>query len=168
MSSKQTTKYLGVVIDYRLTFREHLTYIGGKCAATSCSLARIMSNIGGPKQERRLLLMKVVTSVALYGAPIWAAAMIKRTYRIGVEEAYRRSALRDISAFRTVLTDAAVMVAVGLVVDVEMRKRDTRRDMDLSNPVQLVDDAWANSYKGSWTYRFIPSKVEWTKGNTVR
>ena len=50
---------------------------------------------------------------------------------------------------------------------VERRKHDTRRGVDLSNSVQLVDDAmekwqqdWANSYKGRWTYRLIPSVVE--------
>ena len=67
-----------------------------------------MPNLGGPKQERRLLLMKVVTSIAIYAAP-----MNKRTYRTGIEAAYRRSALRVISAFRRVLTDAAVAMMRG-------------------------------------------------------
>ena len=56
------------------------------------------------------------------------------------------------------------------VVDIKRRKRDTRRGIDLSNPVQLVDDAmekwqqdWANSYKGRWPYRIKPSIGEWTK-----
>ena len=47
-----------------------LTYIGGKSAATSCALARIVPNLEGPKQDRRGLLMKVVTSIALYAALI--------------------------------------------------------------------------------------------------
>ena len=37
--SKQAIECLGVISDNRLTFKEHLTYIGGKCAATSCALA---------------------------------------------------------------------------------------------------------------------------------
>ena len=51
ITSKQRVKYLGVVIDNRLTFREQLTYVCGKWAATSCALARIMPNLGGTKQE---------------------------------------------------------------------------------------------------------------------
>ena len=146
-----------MVIDNRLSFKEHLTYISGKCAATSYALARIMPNLGGPKLKRRLILMKVVTSTAKYSAPIWAGAMNKMIYRIGIEAAYRSSVLRVISAFRTVLTDAALVIAgmVSLALIVERRKRNTRRGIDLSNPVQLVDDAmkkrqqdWANSYKG--------------------
>ena len=53
--------------------------------------------------------MKIVTSIVIYAAPIWDGAMNKRSYRIGIESAYRRSTLRVISAFRTVLTDAGMM-----------------------------------------------------------
>ena len=70
ITTKLAFKYIGVVIDNGLTFRQHLTYIGGKCAATSYGLARIMPNQGGPKQERSWLLMKVVTSFAIYSVLI--------------------------------------------------------------------------------------------------
>ena len=73
-----------------------------------------------------------------------------------MDAAYSRSALRLKSAFRTMSTDAAVLIAW--------------RGTDLSNPVQIEDDAmdkwqqdWANSNKGRWTYRLIPSIGEWTK-----
>ena len=66
---------------------------------------------------------------------------------------------------------AAVML-LGLVMDIKKRKRDERRDIDLSNRVQLENDSmekwqqdWANSYKARWTYRIIPSIEERTKRN---
>ena len=55
--------------------------------------------------------MKVVTSIAICVAPTWAGAMDKRTYRRGVNAGNRRSALRLISAFGTMSTDAAVVIA---------------------------------------------------------
>ena len=62
--------------------------------------------------------MKVMASVAIYAAPIKAAAMERN------KAAYRRYGLRVISAFRTVYTDAAVVIAVIMplkqVVDVEI------------------------------------------------
>ena len=64
---------------------------------------------------------------------------------MGIEAAYRRSAFGVISAFRTVSTDAVVVIAgmmsLQLVVNVERRRRHTRRGTDLSNSVQLVEDA---------------------------
>ena len=57
--------------------------------------------------------------------------MNKTIYRIEIEAAYRKSALKFISAFRTVSTGASVVIAgmmpLGLIVDVKKRKRDTRR-----------------------------------------
>ena len=51
----------------------------------------------------------------------------------------------------------AEMMPLRLVVDIERRKYDTRRGIDLSNPVQRVNDVmdkwqkdWANSNKGRW------------------
>ena len=75
--------------------------------ATSCELALIMPNLGGPKQKRRWLLMTVVTLITIYAALIWTEAMNKRTYRTGMDAAYRRFTLSVISVFRTVSTDAA-------------------------------------------------------------
>ena len=72
-------KYLGVTIDARLTFKDHLLNAGVKAAGVARALASIMPNIGGPKQPRRALLSTVVTSEILYGAPIWAEAMSSHT-----------------------------------------------------------------------------------------
>ena len=69
-----------------------------------------MPNLGDPKQGERWLLMKIIAPIAIYSAPIWAWTMNQRTYRPGIKAAYRRSALRVISVFRTVSIDAAVVI----------------------------------------------------------
>ena len=92
--------------------------------------------------------------------------MHQRTVRTGIYAAYRRSALRVISAFRTVSTDAVVVIAgmihLKLVEDIEKRKHDTRREMTLSRSVEIRDDVidkwqqdWSSSIRGTWTYRLI-------------
>ena len=65
IKTKGTMKYLGVT-------RVHLRNAGLKASKVARVLAGVMSNIGGPKQPRRLLLASVVYSVILYGASIWA------------------------------------------------------------------------------------------------
>ena len=72
---KDTMKYLGVTIDARMLFRDHLRNAGLKASKVVRALAGVMPNIGGPKQPRRLLLASVVYSVILYGAAIWANAI---------------------------------------------------------------------------------------------
>ncbi|XP_070138500.1 uncharacterized protein [Drosophila bipectinata] len=84
ITSQRAIKYLGVMIDARLSFREHLDYIQGKAAATTRGLARILLNTRGPKQNRRRLLVSVASAQILYAAPIWAEAMNTPSYRRGV------------------------------------------------------------------------------------
>ena len=76
--------------------------------------------------------------------------MDKRSYRTGMDVAYRISALSFISAIRMVFTDAAVVTADMMsLVDVKRKKRDIRRGVDLSNPVQLVNDA-TDKWQQNW------------------
>ena len=52
-----------------------------------------MPNIGGPRYSRRLLLAKVVTSVVLYGSPVWAGAMKETSYKMKIGAVNRLCAL---------------------------------------------------------------------------
>ena len=107
-------KYLGVPIDARLSFKDHLLNAGVKAAGVARALAGIMPNIGRPKQPQRALLSTVVTSVILYGAPIWAEAMSSHTsYGATSRRVYRVAVLRVARAYRTV-SDIALSVIAGL------------------------------------------------------
>ncbi|XP_053968389.1 uncharacterized protein LOC128869813 [Anastrepha ludens] len=72
--SKEAIKSLGVMIDTRLSFKQHLTAVNNKAAAVMGALTKILPNIGGPQGERRKLLSTVVDSIILYAAPVWAEA----------------------------------------------------------------------------------------------
>ncbi|XP_026467816.1 uncharacterized protein LOC113373119 [Ctenocephalides felis] len=73
---------------------------------------RLMPNIGGPKQSRRLTLASVVASVLTYGIPIWADALgLQESWR-KIGPVYRLSALRVVCGFRTI-SEEAVCVNAG-------------------------------------------------------
>lgn len=63
ITSKEAIKYLGVIIDSRLSFKQHIEYSCQKATKVVNALARIMPNIGGPRQSRRLLLSQVSKSI---------------------------------------------------------------------------------------------------------
>lgn len=69
---KKTMKYLGILVDKDLMYREHIGAAASKGQSVISSLSRLMPNLGGPKEQRRRLLVSVVHSVLLYGSPIWA------------------------------------------------------------------------------------------------
>ncbi|XP_046865651.1 uncharacterized protein LOC124459912 [Drosophila willistoni] len=93
ITSTRAIRYLGIHLDPRLTFKEHLELVGARAAELGRSLSRIMLNSRGPKQGRRLLLMNVMKSTMFYGAPAWAKAMTVKTYRRRLDSTYRLAAL---------------------------------------------------------------------------
>ena len=74
IGSKRAKKYLGVIIDDRLNFKEHVKYISEKASVTQAALTRMMPNIGGPNPFKRRIISRVVTSIILYAGPIWSEA----------------------------------------------------------------------------------------------
>jgi len=67
-------RYLGVILDSRLSFVQHAETTARKASMLAVALSRIMPNISGPCQWKRRLLSSVVESQLLYGAPIWSEA----------------------------------------------------------------------------------------------
>ncbi|XP_044581492.1 uncharacterized protein LOC123263037 [Cotesia glomerata] len=75
ITSQPYIRYLGVMLDARLNFKQQDEHVTAKASVVRASLARLMPNFGGSKQSRRLLLSSVVTSVLTYGISIWADAL---------------------------------------------------------------------------------------------
>lgn len=63
VTTQRELKYLGVVIDDKLSFKGHVEYAHGKAARACTALSRMMPNVGGPKSSKRRLLTGVTTSV---------------------------------------------------------------------------------------------------------
>lgn len=61
--------YLGMIVDDNLMFKDHIKNAAQKANKVLLFVSRLMPNIGGPKEPRRRLLVSVVHSVILYGAP---------------------------------------------------------------------------------------------------
>ena len=67
-------RYLGVMMDTRLSFKPYVEHTAVK-AKVATALARLMPNIGGPRQPRRKLLASVVISILTYEIAIWSEAL---------------------------------------------------------------------------------------------
>lgn len=157
IETKPYLKYLGVMIDTRLSFFDHLKYISAKASKTCSALSRIMPNTRGPKYLQRKLIMNVVKSIILYASPIWAGALRFVTYANVITPVYRLAALRVCSAFRTVSDEAAFVIAGMLPIDLEATSTVAARDESIAR-WQL---RWSNSDKGRWTYLLISDIVTW-------
>ena len=77
---KSSIKYLGVQLDLRLSFGEHLQIATAKAIQCRANLTRLMPNIGRPKEAKRRLVASVVFSKLLCAAPVWSPCSAKLCY----------------------------------------------------------------------------------------
>lgn len=171
IKSKPAIRYLGVIIDTRITFKDHLRAVSVKAAAVNGALTCILPNIGGPQGARRRLLSMVTDSIVLYAAPIWAGA--KHSHLREAKHTQRVSALRVACAYRTVSEEAICVIAGKIPLDIraqEMQRIYTRQGIKPTleqkeeqrrqslNEWQL---RWEHASKGRWTFELIPQIRIW-------
>ena len=91
---KKSIKYLGVQLDRRLSFGEHLHIGTAKAIQCGAALTRLMPNIGGPRETKRKLLAGVVNSKLLYAALVWTSALNYHAIQKKLLSAHRSVLLR--------------------------------------------------------------------------
>lgn len=105
-------KYLGVILDYKLNFKDHFSYTRAKVLKITRALWSLMPNLRGPDQDKRKLYACMINSILLYAAPVWADKLWNfKIYQYKMASAQRSMATRIISAYRTVSYDAAMLLA---------------------------------------------------------
>src|ERR1700709_225241 len=175
IESKDEIKYLGIMLDSRLNFKAHTKYAWEKASRMYNALARMLANTGGPRSSRRMLLARVITSSLLYGAQIWADALHLQVNKKKMQSVQRLTAIRVSSAFRTVSSDAANVIAGMMPVDIaagEAKRLFTAKQIEATTnedkrreraaSMQAWQESWDSSQKGRWTHRLIPNIERWT------
>lgn len=176
---KKQITYLGVEIDQRLCFGPHIRKMADKAAETAANIARMMPNLGGPKEAKRRLIASVAHSKMLYAAPVWAEKLEIESTRKMYSQIQRRLALRIGSMYRTVSYSAALVIGNVPPIDllaVERKevyeRKQQGRVTSLSEVKIIKEDArktllrkwqrrWDEDTVGRWTYKLIPNLEVW-------
>lgn len=95
-----------------MSFVQHISTVAAGAKRVAATLGRLMPNVGGPSKSKRSLLMSVVHSGLLYGAPIWVdGAQVVQKSRNLLLQAHRSAALRVARYYRDVSDMAALVLA---------------------------------------------------------
>ena len=95
IETRKAVKHLGIMIDSKLTYWEHIRKVSDGAAAVTSALSRLMANVNGPRPSKRRLLLSVTQSILLYGSEIWADALKQEVYRKRIAGVQYRGALRN-------------------------------------------------------------------------
>lgn len=107
-----TTKYVGVIVDNKFKFSEHISYAGARCTKLIYSLSKSAKVSWGFKHEALKTVYKgVILPLLLYGAPVWIEAMKYEYNRLKYIRVQRLMNIRIAKAFHTMSSEAPCILA---------------------------------------------------------
>ena len=107
----KTMKYLGIIIDDKLTFREHITHVTEKCRKIIFALSKSAKlNWGLSHKALKTLYTGGIQPLLLYGAPVWANIIEKTSHRKKLTRVQRLINIKIAKAYRTVSNEALCII----------------------------------------------------------
>lgn len=163
-------RYLGLTIDGAWSFVPHFVRLAPRLEVVANQCARIMPNLGGPREAVRRLYATAVSSVALYGAPAWSeeAGRSQRILRI-LRAALRRIAIRVVRGYRTISFASATLMAglPPLELKAEMFAETFHRSRELASTPEGLTPRRLRAVKAAAKRRMLARWSEWAQNPTL-
>jgi len=119
----KTMKYLGITIDSKLTFREHITQVTKKCWRIIFALSRSAKlNWGLEHKALKTLYTGGIQPLLLYGALVRAETIDKTSYRKKLTRVQRLINIKIAKAYRTVLNEALCIITGVIPIHIKIKE----------------------------------------------
>ena len=133
---------------------------------------KLLPNIGGPSNIKRLIISGVVHSILLYGSTVWANALNRKCYRKLVERVQRKIMIRVASAYRTVSLRAIEVISGIIPFKLQVEERSAIFNSKIRGEITRNEERERTFYKwqmlwdettttGQWTKILIPNIKDW-------
>ena len=140
-------KYLGIIIDSKLNFREHIIHTSSKCSTLIHTLAKSAKLSWGLKHAAlNNIYQGAILPLMLYGAPVWRGAMEKKCNKTIYSRVQRLMNIKIAKAYQTTSNEALCILI--RTTPTEIKAEDTanlyriirdRQNHQLDHEVQLKD-----------------------------
>jgi hypothetical protein len=136
-------KYLGITLDSKLSFRDHIIHTAEKCSKLIFVLARSAKlNWGQGSAALKTIYTGAILPLLIYGAPVWAEAINKPCYKQKVIRVQRLINIRIAKAYHTISNEALCMITELTPIDFKIEEvvklfQITRGRTKSEHPVDL-------------------------------
>jgi hypothetical protein len=143
-------KYLGIIMDQKFKFEEHIKYTAERCTKLIFNLARAARLKWGMKQEAIATIYKgAILQLLSYGAPVWFGAMKYGHSRQRYVRVQRLLYLRIARAYRTTSSEALCILTGITPIILKLEEvfkqysfREKRLSQDTTNDHEVEYKLW--------------------------
>jgi hypothetical protein len=122
-------KYIGIIFDSKMTFRDHVNYVEEKCTKLIFTLSKSANVTWGLKHEAlKTIYAGGISPLILYGAPVCKGVLDITSYKAKLP-VQRLINIRIAKAYRTV-SNEALCVIMGLI-PINMKTEETSKYYEL-------------------------------------
>ena len=116
-------KYLGIIFDSKLTFRDHIITMTDKCSKLIFALSKSAKlNWGLNYAALEAIYTGGILPLLLYGAPVWINAINKASYKLKITRVQRLINIRLARAYRTVSNEALCILTGLTPIDIKIEE----------------------------------------------
>jgi len=137
-------KHLGIILDQKFKFQEHIKYAAERCTKLIYNLSRAARLKWGIKQEATATIYKgAILPLLSYGAPVWFEAMKHGHNRQKYVRVQRPINLRMARAYRTTSSKAlCILIGMTPIIPelVEVVKQYSFREKQQNQDINIDDD----------------------------
>lgn len=136
----ESLKYLGIIIDKKFNFQEHIEKVTQKCTNLIHALAKSAKINWGLKHDVMKIIYKgAILPIISYGVPVWIDAINKRN-TMKFKRVQRLINIKMAKAFRTTSNEALCVLTKTTPIILELQKLATFYDIKKGNNKQITMD----------------------------
>ena len=123
LTQVHSLKYLGIILDTKLTFKNHINYITDKCSRLIFALSKSAKlNWGLGHEALKTIYTGAILPLLQYGAPIWINSLAKDSYKTKLIRVQRLMNIKIAKSFRTVSNEALCIITGLTPIDIKIEE----------------------------------------------
>ena len=139
LTQAHSLKYLGIISDTKLTFKDHINYITDKCSRLIFALSKSAKLTWGLGHEAlKTIYTGAILPLLQYGAPIWINTLAKASYKTKLIRDQRLMNIRIAKSYRTVSNEALCIITGLIPIDIKIE--ETAQLLQITKSIKGVED----------------------------